>query len=46
MELTKLLPILDAAEMLGFVTVEKSEAKLTNVGAEMHASIFCALKTP
>ena len=46
MELTKLLSVLNAAKMLGLVTVEKGEAKLTNVGAEMHASIFSALKTP
>jgi hypothetical protein len=45
-ELTKLLPILDAADALSLVTVEKGEAKLTNVGAEMQASIFSALKTP
>jgi NitT/TauT family transport system ATP-binding protein len=31
-DLTKLLPILDAAEMLGLVTVEKGEAKLSEEG--------------
>lgn len=31
-DLTKLLPILDAAEMLGLVTVEKGEAKLSKEG--------------
>jgi len=31
-DLTKLLPILDAAEMLGLVTVEKGEAKLSREG--------------
>jgi hypothetical protein len=38
MDLTKLLPVLDAAEMLGLVTVEKGEAKLTKEGAEMRTS--------
>ena len=45
MDLTKLLPVLDAAEMLGLVTVEKGEAKLTKVGAEMRTSISSTLKT-
>lgn len=31
-DLTKLLPILDAAEMLGLITVEKGEAKLSREG--------------
>jgi len=31
-DLTKLLPILDAGEMLGLVTVEKGEAKLSKEG--------------
>jgi hypothetical protein len=31
-DLTKLLPIIDAAEMLGLVTVEKGEAKLSREG--------------
>ena len=31
-DLTKLLPILDAAEILGLVTVEKGEAKLSEEG--------------
>ena len=31
-DLTRLLPILDAAEMLGLVTVEKGEAKLSREG--------------
>jgi NitT/TauT family transport system ATP-binding protein len=35
MDLTKLLPVLDAAEMIGLVTVEKGEAKLTKEGAKM-----------
>ena len=34
-DLTKLLPILDAAEMLGLVTVEKGEAKLSREGHRM-----------
>jgi NitT/TauT family transport system ATP-binding protein len=34
-DLTKLLPILDAAEMLGLVTVEKGEAKLSSEGQRM-----------
>jgi len=34
-DLTKLLPILDAAEMLGLVTVEKGEAKLSREGQKM-----------
>jgi len=34
-DLTKLLPILDAAEMLGLVTVEKGEAKLSRDGHKM-----------
>jgi NitT/TauT family transport system ATP-binding protein len=34
-DLTKLLPILDAAEMLGFVTVEKGEARLSREGHRM-----------
>ena len=34
-DLTKLLPILDAAEMLGLVTVEKGEAKLSREGQSM-----------
>jgi hypothetical protein len=34
-DLTRLLPILDAAEMLGLVTVEKGEAKLTREGHRM-----------
>ena len=34
-DLTKLLPILDAAEMLGLVTVEKGEAKLSREGQRM-----------
>jgi len=34
-DLTKLLPILDAAEMLGLVTVEKGEAKLSRDGHTM-----------
>jgi NitT/TauT family transport system ATP-binding protein len=34
-DLTKLLPILDAAEMLGLVTVESGEAKLTREAHKM-----------
>jgi hypothetical protein len=34
-DLTKLLPILDAAEMLGLVIVEKGEAKLSTEGQRM-----------
>ena len=34
-DLTKLLPILDAAEMLGLATVEKGEAKLSREGHRM-----------
>jgi hypothetical protein len=34
-DLTKLLPILDAAEMLGLVIVEKGEAKLSSEGQRM-----------
>jgi len=34
-DLTKLLPILDAAEMLGLITVEKGEAKLSREGERM-----------
>jgi NitT/TauT family transport system ATP-binding protein len=34
-DLTKLLPIIDAAEMLGLVTVEKGEAKLSMEGQRM-----------
>jgi hypothetical protein len=34
-DLTKLLPIIDAAEMLGLVTVEKGEAKLSHEGHRM-----------
>jgi NitT/TauT family transport system ATP-binding protein len=34
-DLTKLLPIIDAAEMLGLVTVEKGEAKLSMEGHRM-----------
>jgi len=34
-DLTKLLPILDAAEMLGLVTVEKGEAKLSEEAHRM-----------
>ena len=34
-DLTKLLPILDAAEILGLVTVEKGEAKLSREGHRM-----------
>jgi NitT/TauT family transport system ATP-binding protein len=34
-DLTRLLPILDAAEMLGLVTVEKGEAKLSGEGERM-----------
>jgi hypothetical protein len=34
-DLTKLLPIIDAAEMLGLVTVEKGEAKLSREGHRM-----------
>jgi hypothetical protein len=34
-DLTRLLPIIDAAEMLGLVTVEKGEAKLSTEGHRM-----------
>ena len=34
-DLTKLLPILDAAEMLGLMTVEKGEVKLSREGHRM-----------
>ena len=34
-DLTKLLPIIDAAEMLGLVTVEKGDAKLSREGHRM-----------
>jgi hypothetical protein len=34
-DLTKLLPIIDAAEMLGLVTLEKGEAKLSKEGHRM-----------
>jgi len=46
MDLTKLFPVLNGAEMLGSVAVEKGEAKLTNVRAEMRTSISSALKMP
>ena len=38
MDLTKLLPVLDAAEMLGLVTVKKGEVKLTKEGSKIHTS--------
>ena len=34
-DLTQLLPLLDAAEMLGVITVEKGDVKLTEVGQRM-----------
>lgn len=34
-DLTQLLPLLDAAEMLGIITVEKGDVKLTKLGETM-----------
>ena len=45
MNMTKLLPVLNAAEILGPVTVENGGAKLTNAEAEVPTSISSALKT-
>ncbi len=34
-DLTQLLPLLDAAEMLGIIVVEKGDIKLTKLGESM-----------
>jgi hypothetical protein len=38
MDLTKLLPVLDAAEMLGLVIVKNGEARLTEEGSMMQTT--------